>query len=61
VLPKITGRYYFDVMMEDSNGLKVNTKEVSESRFSTPELYINTNLATPIIENFVADTTEVKF
>jgi len=48
-------------MMEDSNGLKVNTKEVSETRFSTPDLYINTNLATPIIENFTADATEVNF
>jgi hypothetical protein len=48
-------------MMEDSNGLKVNTKEVSETRFSTPDLYINTNLATPIIDIFVADATDVNF
>jgi PKD repeat protein len=61
VLPKITGRYYFAVMMEDSNGAKVNTKEVSEVLFSTPELYVNTNLSTPIIENFKADNSEVKF
>jgi len=60
-LPKISGRYYFDVMMEDSSGLKVNTREVSETRFSTPDLYVNTNLATPIIEDFTADSTEVNF
>lgn len=61
VLPKITGRYYFALMMEDSNGLKVNTKEISNVPFSTPDLYVNTNLSTPIIENFRADSTEVKF
>ena len=61
VLPKISGRYYFDVMMEDSNGLKINTKEVSETRFSTPDLYVNTNLATPIIDSFTANATEVNF
>lgn len=48
-------------MMEDSNGLKINTKEVSDVLFSTPDLYVNTNLSTPIIENFKADNTEVKF
>ncbi len=62
VLPKITGRYYFAVLMEDSNGLKVNTKEMDPERtFSTSDLYVNTNLSTPIIENFTADNTEVKF
>jgi len=61
VLPKITGRYYFAVLMEDSNGLKINTKEESDVLFSTPDLYVNTNLSTPIIENFQADTTEVNF
>jgi len=61
ILPKITGRYYFAVMMEDSNGLKVNTKEVSDVPFSTPDLYVNTNLSTPIIENFTAGNTDVKF
>ena len=48
-------------MMEDSDGLKVNTKETSEKRFSTQDLYVNTNLATPIIEKFTANATEVKF
>jgi hypothetical protein len=61
VLPKITGRYYFAVLMEDSNGLKINTREVSEVLFSTPDLYVNTNLSTPIIDSFRADSTEVKF
>lgn len=61
VLPKITGRYYFAVMMEDSNGVKINTKEVSDVLFSTPDLYVNTNLSTPIIENFKADNTEIRF
>ncbi|MEI6711669.1 MAG: hypothetical protein WCK88_05840 [bacterium] len=48
-------------MMEDSNGLKINTKEVSDVLYSTPDLYVNTNLSTPIIENFKADNPEVKF
>lgn len=61
VLPKISGRYYFAVMMEDSNGLKINTKESSDVAFSTPDLYINTNLATPIIDNFTANNLEVKY
>lgn len=61
ILPKITGRYYFSVIMEDSNGLKMNTREASDVTFSTPDLYVNTNLSTPIIENFKADATEVKF
>lgn len=61
VLPKITGRYYFAVLMEDSNGFKINTKETSDVLYSTPDLYVNTNLSTPIIENFQANTEEVKF
>jgi PKD repeat protein len=49
VLPKVTGRYYFSVIMEDSNGLRVDTKNISDSSFSTPDLLVNQNLAAPII------------
>ena len=59
-LPKINGRYYFSVVMEDSNGLKVDTRDVSESKFSTPDLLVNQNIATPLID-FKVSASEVKF
>lgn len=59
-LSKINGRYYFSVVMEDSNGLRVDTREMSESRYSTPDLLVNQNIATPIIE-FRASTLDAKY
>ena len=59
-LPKINGRYYFSVVMEDTSGLKIDTRDVSESKFSTPDLLVNQNISMPIIE-FKANTPEVKF
>ncbi len=60
VLQKLTGRYYFFVIMEDSNGMRVDTRASSEMRFSTPDLLINQNLAMPVID-FQASATEVPY
>ena len=49
VLPKITGRYKFAVVMEDSNGLKVDSSVTTQEVYSTPDLFVNQNLATPIV------------
>ncbi len=46
--------------MEDSNGLRVDTREISENKFSTPDLLVNQNIATPIIE-FRASTLDAKY
>lgn len=46
--------------MEDSNGLKIDTRDVSESKFSTPDLLVNQNISMPIID-FKTNTTEAKF
>lgn len=59
-LPKINGRYHFSVVLEDANGLRVDTREISESRFSTPDLLVNTNISTPLIE-FRANITDIKY
>ncbi len=59
-LPKINGRYYFSVIMEDSSGLKVDTRDLSENTFSTPDLLVNQNIATPVID-FQAKTKDIKF
>lgn len=59
-LPKINGRYYFSVVLEDANGLRVDTRDISENRFSTPDLLVNQNIATPIID-FRASTTDAKY
>ena len=59
-LPKINGRYHFSVVLEDSNGLRVDTREISEARFSTPDLLVNQNISTPLIE-FNANITDIKY
>ena len=59
-LPKINGRYYFSVVLEDANGLRVDTRDISENKFSTPDLLVNQNISTPIIE-FKASTTDAKY
>ncbi len=60
VLQKLTGRYYFFVIMEDSNGMRVDTRGISEMRFSTPDLLINQNLAMPVID-FRTSSNEVPY
>jgi PKD repeat protein len=59
-LPKINGRYNFSVVMEDANGLRVDTRDISENKFSTPDLLVNQNISTPLIE-FRANTTDAKY
>lgn len=59
-LPKINGRYHFSVVLEDANGLRIDTRDISENKFSTPDLLVNQNISTPIIE-FKASTTDAKY
>jgi PKD repeat protein len=59
-LPKINGRYYFSVVLEDANGLRVDTRDISENRFSTPDLLVNQNISTPIID-FNANFRDIKY
>lgn len=47
-------------MLEDANGLRVDTRDISENKFSTPDLLVNQNISTPIIE-FTASTTDAKY
>jgi len=46
--------------MEDANGLKVDTRDISEDKFSTPDLLVNQNISMPIID-FKANNTEAKY
>ncbi len=47
VLPRIGAKYYFAVILEDSNGLKVNSDEMSTERYSLT--LASDNINTPII------------
>jgi cytoskeletal protein RodZ len=47
VLPKISGKYFFAVSIEDSNGAKINSEEISEERYSLT--LASDNINTPII------------
>jgi len=44
--------------MEDSNGLKIDSSQTSDKTFSTPDLFVNQNLATPIV-NFDVGGSEI--
>ena len=59
-LPKINGRYFFSVVLEDANGLRIDTRDISENKFSTPDLLVNQNISTPLID-FRANTTDAKY
>jgi len=59
-LPKINGRYFFSVVLEDANGLRVDTRDISENKFSTPDLLVNQNISTPLID-FRANTADAKY
>ncbi|MDD2487034.1 MAG: PKD domain-containing protein [Candidatus Gracilibacteria bacterium] len=48
VLPKISGKYYFVLIAEDSNGAKTNTDEASEDRYFIT--LSSNNINTPIID-----------
>lgn len=47
VLPRIGAKYYFAVILEDSNGLKINSDDVSTERYSLT--LASDNINTPII------------
>lgn len=47
VVPRINGKYYFAVTMEDSNGAKVNSEESREERYSIT--LASDNINTPLI------------
>lgn len=56
VLPRINGKYYFAVTMEDSNGEKVNSDQQREERYSIT--LASDNINTPLI-SLKADKTNV--
>lgn len=56
VLPRINGKYYFAVTMEDSNGEKVNSDQQREDRYSIT--LASDNINTPLI-TLKADKTNV--
>lgn len=56
VLPRINGKYYFAVTMEDSNGEKVNSDQQREERYSLT--LASDNINTPLI-SLKADKTNV--
>lgn len=47
VLPRIGAKYYFAVILEDSNGLKVNSDDMTTERYSLT--LVSDNINTPII------------
>lgn len=56
VLPRINGKYYFAVTMEDSNGEKVNSDDQRTERYSLS--LVTDNINTPLI-SLKADNTNV--
>lgn len=54
VLPKITGQYFFVVIMKDNNEARVNSEEATGSRFFTT--ITGDNINTPLIDLKVNDT-----
>ncbi|MDQ1344035.1 MAG: repeat protein [Patescibacteria group bacterium] len=56
VLPRINGKYYFAVTMEDSNGEKVNSDQQREERYALT--LVSDNINTPLI-SLKADKTNV--
>lgn len=47
VLPRIGAKYYFAVILEDSNGLKVNSEDMNSEKYSLT--LVSDNINTPII------------
>ncbi len=48
VIPRVTGTYYFGVVLEDSNGAKVNSMEVRDERYSLR--MASDNINTPLLQ-----------
>lgn len=55
VLPRIGAKYYFAVILEDSNGLKINSDDVSTERYSLT--LASDNINTPIISLKTSNTS----
>lgn len=55
VLPRIGAKYYFAVILEDSNGLKTNSDETSTERYSLT--LASDNINTPIITLKASNTS----
>jgi hypothetical protein len=55
VLPKVTGNYYFVLVMKDNNEVKVNSEEIAGQRYSVTLSGDNVN--TPIIDLKVNDSS----
>ncbi|HRI36859.1 MAG TPA: PKD domain-containing protein [bacterium] len=55
VIPKITGTYYFGVVMEDSNGTKTNSREIREEQYSLS--LASDNINTPLISLTTSSTS----
>ncbi len=55
VLPKVTGNYYFVLVMKDNNEVKVNSEEIAGQRYSITLSGDNVN--TPIIDLKVNDSS----
>lgn len=57
VIPKITGNYYFVAILKDNNELRVNSEEITGSRYFTT--ITGDNINTPIITLAVSDNTTI--
>lgn len=55
VLPKVTGNYYFVLVMKDNNEVKVNSEEIAGQRYSMTLSGDNVN--TPIIDLKINDSS----
>ena len=55
VIPKITWNYYFVVVMRDDNELRINSEDISSSRYFVTLAWDNVN--TPLIEFKIADNS----
>lgn len=54
VLPRVTGKYFFAVILEDSNGTKINSEDITSERFSLS--LTSDSINTPIISLKTSNT-----
>jgi len=57
VLPKITGNYYFVLIMKDSNEARITSDDATGSKFFTT--LAGDNINTPLIEFYVNDSSVI--
>lgn len=55
VLPRVSGKYFFSVILEDSNGAKVNTDESNSEKYSVT--LTSDNINTPILSFKASDAS----